>query len=32
VGRNDGETVRRLVFMHPLTTDAIVDEVIDTLR
>lgn len=27
-----GETVGRLVFLHPLTTKAIVDEVIDTLR
>lgn len=27
-----GETVGRLVFLHPLTTNAIVDEVIDTLR
>lgn len=27
-----GETVGRLVFLHPLTTDTIVDEVIDTLR
>lgn len=27
-----GETVGRLVFLHPLTTTAIVDEVIDTLR
>ena len=27
-----GETVGRLVFLHPLTTDEIVDEVIDTLR
>jgi aromatic-L-amino-acid decarboxylase len=27
-----GETVGRLVFLHPLTTDAIVDEVIDSLR
>ncbi len=26
------ETVGRLVFLHPLTTDAIVDQVIDTLR
>lgn len=27
-----GETVGRLVFLHPLTTNDIVDEVIDTLR
>ena len=27
-----GETVGRLVFLHPLTTNEIVDEVIDTLR
>jgi glutamate/tyrosine decarboxylase-like PLP-dependent enzyme len=27
-----GETLGRLVFLHPLTTQAIVDEVIDTLR
>lgn len=27
-----GETVGRLVFLHPLTTEAIVDEVVDTLR
>ena len=27
-----GETVGRLVFLHPLTTDEIVDEVIATLR
>ena len=27
-----GETVGRLVFLHPFTSDAIVDEVIDTLR
>ena len=27
-----GETVGRLVFLHPLTTTAIVDEVLDTLR
>ncbi len=26
------ETVGRLVFLHPLTTDEIVDEVLDTLR
>jgi glutamate/tyrosine decarboxylase-like PLP-dependent enzyme len=26
-----GETVGRLVFLHPLTTEAIVDEVLDTL-
>jgi aromatic-L-amino-acid decarboxylase len=27
-----GETVGRLVFLHPLTTPSIVDEVLDTLR
>jgi glutamate/tyrosine decarboxylase-like PLP-dependent enzyme len=27
-----GETVGRLAFLHPLTTDTIVDEVLDTLR
>ena len=27
-----GETVGRLVFLHPLTTNEIVDEVLDTLR
>jgi glutamate/tyrosine decarboxylase-like PLP-dependent enzyme len=27
-----GETLGRLVFLHPLTTRAIVDEVLDTLR
>ena len=27
-----GETVGRLVFLHPLTTNTIVDEVIDSLR
>ena len=27
-----GETLGRLVFLHPLTTHAIVDEVLDTLR
>jgi glutamate/tyrosine decarboxylase-like PLP-dependent enzyme len=27
-----GESVGRLVFLHPLTTNEIVDEVIDTLR
>ena len=27
-----GETVGRLAFLHPLTTNAIVDEVLDTLR
>lgn len=27
-----GETVGRLVFLHPLTTEAIVDEVVETLR
>jgi glutamate/tyrosine decarboxylase-like PLP-dependent enzyme len=27
-----GETVGRLVFLHPLTTTAIVDEVLETLR
>jgi hypothetical protein len=27
-----GETVGRLVFLHPMTTDSIVDDVIDTLR
>ena len=27
-----GETVGRLVFLHPLTTDDIIDDVIDTLR
>lgn len=27
-----GETVGRLVFLHPLTTEAIIDEVVDTLR
>ena len=26
-----GETVGRLVFLHPLTTEAIVDEVLETL-
>lgn len=27
-----GETVGRLVFLHPLTTEAIIDEVLETLR
>jgi glutamate/tyrosine decarboxylase-like PLP-dependent enzyme len=27
-----GETVGRLVFLHPLTTEAIVDQVLETLR